>query len=141
MPEQCENCGTTIGNLEEPFLWNEHVVCSACYARLSASGSIVAAAPETIAPPDDIGWSQQRTIPTHSAGGVVGTAPMIGAVTCRFCGYIGAPLKIARGSIGTALLLLLCGIIPGIIYLIAFDGYDIQCARCHNVLKVEGSEW
>lgn len=33
--ETCANCGGTIGNLEDPYLWRERVVCLACYRRLA----------------------------------------------------------------------------------------------------------
>lgn len=38
MPEACENCGTKIGNLEQPFVWQDRVVCGVCYRRLTTSG-------------------------------------------------------------------------------------------------------
>src|ERR1700722_9356459 len=34
--ETCENCGATIGKLETPNVWKEHVVCGACYRKLSS---------------------------------------------------------------------------------------------------------
>ena len=37
--EVCENCGRSIGRLEQPFLHNEHVVCRECYQRLRSEGS------------------------------------------------------------------------------------------------------
>lgn len=30
----CENCGTTIGKLETPCVYDDRVVCSACHKRL-----------------------------------------------------------------------------------------------------------
>jgi predicted RNA-binding Zn-ribbon protein involved in translation (DUF1610 family) len=43
-PRQCDNCGAGIGRLESPYEWNDHVVCSECYQRLSgASGGIAVA--------------------------------------------------------------------------------------------------
>jgi hypothetical protein len=40
--EKCENCGTVIGKLETPSLWKNHVVCEACYEKLSKRKSISA---------------------------------------------------------------------------------------------------
>lgn len=34
--DQCENCGRKIGKLETPQLWQEHVVCAECLARLKS---------------------------------------------------------------------------------------------------------
>ena len=31
----CENCGQTIGKLETPNVWNDHIVCAACYKKLA----------------------------------------------------------------------------------------------------------
>jgi len=35
--EACSNCCATIGKLETPMVWNDHVVCAACYERLRAA--------------------------------------------------------------------------------------------------------
>ena len=35
--ETCENCGRTIGKLETPRIWDEHVVCAACHDILAKS--------------------------------------------------------------------------------------------------------
>jgi hypothetical protein len=32
--EMCLNCGCAIGDLETPYLWDEHVVCRSCYGKL-----------------------------------------------------------------------------------------------------------
>ncbi|MGD0139006.1 MAG: DUF4190 domain-containing protein [Tepidisphaeraceae bacterium] len=37
--ETCENCGATIGNLETPSVFQNHVVCSHCHAKLAALAS------------------------------------------------------------------------------------------------------
>jgi len=34
--ETCENCGREIGKLEKAYLWQNHVVCADCNARLAA---------------------------------------------------------------------------------------------------------
>ena len=37
MPETCENCGRTIGNLETPHVHDGHIVCAACAKTLTAN--------------------------------------------------------------------------------------------------------
>jgi len=32
--ENCSNCGTVIGALETPFVWQGNIVCKACHSRL-----------------------------------------------------------------------------------------------------------
>jgi hypothetical protein len=46
------------------------------------------------------------------------------------CGYVGRGDKIARGSTIVGILLLLCWILPGIIYFMFFSGYRTCCPRC-----------
>ena len=46
------------------------------------------------------------------------------------CGYVGPGNKIARGSTIVGILLLLCWILPGIIYFMFFSGYRTCCPRC-----------
>lgn len=36
---QCENCRETIGNLEEPYVYQDNVVCRRCHEKLSAAKS------------------------------------------------------------------------------------------------------
>jgi hypothetical protein len=38
--ETCLNCGCGIGDLETPFIWNERVVCRACYAKLQPNSGM-----------------------------------------------------------------------------------------------------
>ena len=38
--ETCENCGRVIGRLETPMVWQEKVVCSDCFGRLSGMRTI-----------------------------------------------------------------------------------------------------
>ena len=63
-PEKCDNCGATIGRLETPMIWDEHVVCAACYKKL---GEAARAAGAPHAPP---------SAPAPSAAvGQIGTPP------------------------------------------------------------------
>jgi ankyrin repeat protein len=40
MMETCENCGMPIGKLETPQVWKDHIVCIACYHKLSIGGGL-----------------------------------------------------------------------------------------------------
>jgi tetratricopeptide (TPR) repeat protein len=46
--DNCDNCGRTIGRLEQPHVWRTHVVCVECHTRLSAPAPSAKKAP---APP------------------------------------------------------------------------------------------
>jgi hypothetical protein len=35
----CENCGAVIGKLETPSVWQDHIVCPPCYAKLTTQDS------------------------------------------------------------------------------------------------------
>ena len=34
-PGRCDNCGHTIGKLETPRIWQNHIVCAVCEKRLT----------------------------------------------------------------------------------------------------------
>ncbi len=38
-PETCENCGNTIGRLEQAYVWRDCVVCEACFKKLRNQGN------------------------------------------------------------------------------------------------------
>ena len=46
------------------------------------------------------------------------------------CGYTGEARREARGSCLVALILLLLFILPGILYLMFFQGYRYYCPKC-----------
>lgn len=46
------------------------------------------------------------------------------------CLYYGKPQAHAKGSMLLLLVLLLCGVVPGLIYLAFFSGYRYTCPRC-----------
>ncbi len=58
--------------------------------------------------------------------------PRPGEIVCPNpnCGYVGQGQKIARGSTIVGILLLLCWILPGVIYFMFFSGYRTCCPRC-----------
>lgn len=49
-PTICENCGRVIGALETPCVFEEHVVCAACYAILDAAAPTLEPIAETHRP-------------------------------------------------------------------------------------------
>src|SRR5690348_12581986 len=66
--ETCANCQRAIGALETPQLFNDHVVCAACYSLLVAQRDSTAIAPSHTAiasPGDDVSPAQpvQRNSP------------------------------------------------------------------------------
>lgn len=46
------------------------------------------------------------------------------------CGYRGPAIRKARGSTLVLILLLLCGALPGILYMLFAGGYDSVCPEC-----------
>jgi ribosomal protein L37AE/L43A len=45
-PDACANCGEKFGKLETPGIWQDHLICSDCYRKLSPKPSEQKAAPE-----------------------------------------------------------------------------------------------
>jgi hypothetical protein len=80
--QRCSNCKRTIGNLETPYLFERHTICKECADRLGAAATQSIVEAEELPASDIVYMADQipiaRTIPTFSAGGVVGTAPMMG---------------------------------------------------------------
>ncbi len=50
------------------------------------------------------------------------------------CGHVGPVHKRDRGSAMVILLLLLCGIIPGLLAMMVYGGYDLLCPKCGVVI-------
>lgn len=46
------------------------------------------------------------------------------------CGYVGQMRRKPQGSWAIAILLLLLWVLPGVIYLLVYSGFDIVCPRC-----------
>jgi membrane protein YdbS with pleckstrin-like domain len=84
----CENCGRTIGRLEQPRRWQAHLVCFECHERLAhqaggAAGSAAGVAASglgtagagTDAGADDVRWRQSPSwipyLPLYSLFGVL----------------------------------------------------------------------
>ena len=76
--------------------------------------------------------SKVSPLPPVSTASPVRRQPGRGEIVCPNpnCGYVGRGDKIARGSTIVGILLLLCWILPGIIYFMFFSGYRTICPRC-----------
>ncbi len=72
--EICSNCGALIGQLETPEVWKDHVVCSACHARLVASEQDSPAADET------------QVVGSQKANG--SRLPIPSSIYCHGCGSL-----------------------------------------------------
>ena len=53
------------------------------------------------------------------------------------CSYVGEASREPKGSWGAALLLLLLGLIPGLLYCVFASGYRYTCPRCGLVLRTD----
>ena len=56
--------------------------------------------------------------------------------TCPYCGHQGRMRRRAKGSILVGLILLLCYVLPGVLYLYFTAGYRYYCPRCRNRLDL-----
>ena len=137
--EKCANCGVLIGKLETAFVWKDEVVCGSCYARLRAGDELTAAVvPQRgTGGESDAAWrahverrerlermaeEEARTMPALPPGSIICPNP-----NCR---YAGPPVRRAKGSRAVLYILLLLWVLPGLIYLILYQGYALHCPRC-----------
>jgi hypothetical protein len=104
-PSTCANCNEKIGALEKAFVFDAHNVCRACNEKLTGSAGS-AGAPAAIA--------QLKP----------------GEIQCPFCHKPVVPAKKAKGDMVTAIILLICGVIPGAIYMITHSGFILACPQC-----------
>lgn len=65
-----------------------------------------------------------------SSASSVRSAPGAGEIECPYCHKIIVPKKQAKGDMFTAIMLLVLGIIPGVIYLAKYSGYMTACPSC-----------
>lgn len=49
---------------------------------------------------------------------------------CPFCGHCVLPVRKAKGSALVAVILLLLGAIPGLLYMVIYQGYIFVCPIC-----------
>lgn len=127
----CANCDGPIGKLETPFSYNNQIVCAACYQRLVGDSlltpdDVVESAPEAIRRAIDA--RHQETV--GEARARMSAARSTTGPTCPSCGYQGAMKRKAKGSSLLLIFLLLLWLLPGIIYLIVYNGYIWACPKC-----------
>jgi hypothetical protein len=119
--QTCANCGSTIGKLETTQLYQEHVVCGACYSRLSAQ-----------VPAEPIGYATPRTVAAAPAGPVSFHNAHGPPIICPNpnCGYTGPSERKSKGSAVMMILLLLLWVLPGLIYAFVYNGHVLSCPNC-----------
>ncbi|MBW2044324.1 MAG: zinc ribbon domain-containing protein [Deltaproteobacteria bacterium] len=99
------------------------IKCPECQAEVSdkAPQCIKCGAPLVLSNIEERGWFQKQLSPK---------------IRCTSCGYTGKPARVGWdfSSLLIAIILLLCFIIPGIIYIIWRDGQAGQlcCRKCKN---------
>jgi ribosomal protein L37AE/L43A len=121
-PEACSNCGSQIGKLETPYIWEQHIVCEECHDKLSRA----AARRGNEIPLDYAGIAQSRTPQASPHPTPVSAIRR----ACPVCGSTRPPIQKAKGNGCLLVVLLLLWIIPGIIYAIVCSGYIWVCPDC-----------
>jgi LITAF-like zinc ribbon domain len=99
----CANCGDKIGALEKSIIWENHIICQTCHAKLSAQANASTMDLEERKP---------------------------GEISCPFCHKLVVSVLKARGSMAVAILLLLLFILPGLIYMVTNSGHIKACPKC-----------
>lgn len=140
--ETCANCDRVIGKLEKPHVWQDQVVCASCHKTLSESGEPIAVAAEIYGEADFRDLSDQelaREARSNLSARSSRPSPLAGEIVCHNpnCGFVGRPTRKNRGSVIVAVFLLLVGVLPGLLYILAMSGYDYFCPRCHMKLRSE----
>ncbi len=124
--EQCENCGRGIGNLETPYVFNDHidrrrprhrlhVVCKECHALLSAHANPSPAArpaPPLASPPGDQDFVESPSSATSATSRAIASPPpqpFIVTVAQREPGSGYATASLVLGLVG--LFIWPCGIL------------------------------
>jgi|GEM_PF-5113869 len=72
--EDCENCGTRIGKLETPHLWQERVVCAECHKKLTVASARSMASPPIV------------SLKCENCGGSLEVSDDIERFACQYCG-------------------------------------------------------
>lgn len=121
--EQCANCGQTIGRLETPCVYEDQIVCAECYARLGSIREYAAPIATHHTPPSVLPGAEHALIDRRPAQ-IQTSSP------CPACGSLEPAVKKAKGSRVALIILLLLWILPGILYLIFYNGYVYACPRC-----------
>ena len=159
--ETCENCHRQIGDLETPYVFNDHIVCKECHKMLSEAES-----PATQHPvPTSVALAGTPWDVPCSCGGVMQRfekktfwgkefwvkCPQCGRterdrtrrgrqIICPNprCGYQGTVRREPRGSTGLGCLLTLLFFPIGILYFIFMSGYHYVCPRCGVKIRSDG---
>jgi hypothetical protein len=148
--DACENCGKTIGKLETPYLFDEHVVCEGCERKLSVGAKKIEQDLLALRENDQFIASIQSEItndPNQMAGRAESLSPSsVGAVVlseygswgeplkpshcCPACRSSASPVRKAKGNLPLQVVLLLIGILPGLLYFVFHEGYVFACPLC-----------
>ena len=141
--ERCANCDAPIGKMETPHVWGDAVVCAACHRRLSAEHTLTdddvitqVPVPQPAAPRPPLklqyGTFRHLDAPPVATGPPPPRFAPPGGIICPnpHCGYIGMPVRKPKGSRAVLYILLLLWILPGLIYLMLYQGYTLHCPRC-----------
>ena len=141
LPEECANCGRTIGKLETPMVWRGNVVCTSCRkilktADASDAESIRSDAGREVPLTREEIEAEELSRVAAAQGREQNYPKAFDARVCPNpkCTYEGEGQIRKRGSWITLIFLLLIGVLPGILYAIFFGGHNTYCPRC-------GIEW
>jgi hypothetical protein len=140
-PESCVNCGSKIGRLETPYLWDQHIVCESCFEKLSAS--------KAKQKPVKIEYAS-IALAEGSKAKLQGQSDFDAALKAHHeppgppiicpnpaCGYSGPGKRIAKGSQLAGCLLCLLFLLPGLLYLMIMSGSHIVCPKCGLQIRDE----
>lgn len=122
--EECGNCGRLIGRLETPCVFEDEVVCSECFARLSPAIECAAPFPRGSMSPSALSAADHATVHGRMP------APIPVVRSCPLCGSTERAVKKSKGSGLLLIILLLLWILPGLIYLMVYSGYVYVCPAC-----------
>ena len=100
--ETCENCGRSIGRLETPQIYNDHIVCPDCLARLSPQRSAPPPIPFVAQPIPTRSGSRSPVQPDRAKWLWIGGVLLILAGLGSFRGFpdlLAAPFLIIAGAL------------------------------------------
>lgn len=118
--EECANCGRKIGRLETVHVFKDNPVCAECFARLKPT--VDYASPPSRGPSVAPAAEHALYDPRPQTLGL--------GRPCPSCGSLQPAVKKSKGSSLVLILLLLFWILPGLIYLIVYNGYVYVCPQC-----------
>lgn len=67
MAEKCENCGSAIGKLETPFVYQDSIVCVTCYEKINSGRRQAASSPPPVKPKPAIPAVTPESVGTPTA--------------------------------------------------------------------------